>query len=469
MKTKGTLSLVILFCLGGAAIAGLPEQADPKRLETWVADLSAPSMGGRLTGSPSGKAAEAYVEDAMRATGLEVRTQEVRFPLWEVLPGASLTLLGQGDAKPHAYAYLDEYREVDYSGSGDVTGDLVFAGFGLQTATVDSYAGVDVKGKVAVILSGKPEGVEAEDARVDRKLDTASRKGAAAVVFIPQGKMGERVEEKGDEAEVQATDLKRDFHPELYHADLPAVFLRRKAAETLLGMAPEAAARAPAARALGKRVHLVLQSRLCREAVSRNVFGILRGSDPALAEEVILVGAHYDHLGAGADGRIFFGAADNASGTAVVLEAATAFARSGVKPKRTLVFALWCAEEQGLYGSTHYVTKEPLFPLARTRMMIQLDYLDDQYGPCISNPDDNPVFVSFVGKAFEEKKLIPLKLGGQCASDDCPFLAAKVPAYRFIAYGDHHHRSTDTAENLSLTMLKNTADLVVAGLRNAAY
>lgn len=331
---KGTLSLVILLCLGGAAVAGLPEQADPKRLETFVADLSAPGMNGRLTGAPSGRTAETYVEDAMRATGLEVRTQEVRFPLWEVLP---------------------------------------------------------------------------------------------------------------------------------------AVFLRRKAAEALLEMAPEAAAKAPAARALGKRVHLVLRSRLYPEAVSRNVFGILRGSDPALAEEVILVGAHYDHLGVGADGRIFYGAADNASGTAVVLEAATAFAKSGVKPKRTVVFALWCAEEQGLYGSTHYVTKAPLFPLEKTRMMIQLDYLDDQYGPCISNPDENPVFVSFVGKAFEEKKLIPLKLGGQCASDDCPFLAAKVPAYRFIAYGDHHHRTTDTAENLSLTMLRNTADLVVAGLRNAAF
>lgn len=466
---KGISFLVVLVSLAGAACAALPDQADPKRLETVVADLSAPAMAGRLTGSPSGKAAEKYVEDAMRATGLEVRTQEVRFPLWEVLPGATLSLLGSGDEKPRDFNYLDEYREVDYSGAGDVTGELVFVGFGIRTPTQDSYAGVDVKGKIAVILSGMPEGVQPEDARVDRKLDTAARNGALAVVFIPQGKMGERVEEKGEEAEVQATDLKRDFHPELYHEDLPAVFLHRKAAESVLGAVPEELAKSPAARTLGKRVHLVLRSRLYREVVSRNVFGILRGTDPALGEDVILIGAHYDHLGSGADGRIFHGAADNASGTAVVLEAAAAFARAGVKPKRTVVFALWCGEEQGLYGSTHYVTKDPLFPLAKTRMMIQIDYLDDQYGPCISNPDENPVFVSFVGKAFEEKKLIPLKLNGQCASDDCPFLAAKVPAYRFIAYGDHHHRSTDTAENLSLTMLKNTADLVIAGLRNAAF
>jgi Zn-dependent M28 family amino/carboxypeptidase len=188
-----------------------------------------------------------------------------------------------------------------------------------------------------------------------------------------------------------------------------------------------------------------------------------------VAGQAIVIGAHYDHIGMGGDGRVFPGAADNASGTAVVLEAARAFATCGQKPKRTVVFALWCGEEQGLYGSKHYVEKDPVVPLDSTRLMIQVDYLDDQNGPCISNVTDDEMVQRFIGAAVKENRVIVLDTKGQCASDDCSFLERKIPACRFIAQGEHHHKDVDTAANLSRQMLKETADLVIEGIRNTAF
>lgn len=452
-----------------AAVPGLPREIRTDRVMKWAAELSAPAMKGRLTGAPSGRLCEAYVEAAMRALPLEVRTQEVRFPLYELLAPIGLSQLDEKGGTQRTFGYITEFREVDFSGSGKVTGELVFVGFGIDEAGISPYERVDVKGRIAVILTGGPQGVKPEQVRMDKKLDAAHRRGAVGGIFVPTGRMAEAIEQRGPEAKMWALDLKREFHPELYHADLPALFLHRKAAQELLGTAPEELAKAPEPKALGRRVNLELQGRVDREAKSRNVFGILRGSDPRLAQEAILVGAHYDHIGVGGDGRIFHGAADNASGTSLVLEAAQALATSGLKPRRTVIFALWCAEEQGLFGSRHYVEKEPLHPLKDTKLMIQLDSLGEKKGPGLSNVDQDPLVQAFVGRSIAEGRLHPLDWGGKGASDDVPFREKGVSAYRFIAYGENHHQTGDTAERLNPEMLKKTGDILLQGLGAVAF
>ncbi len=113
----------------------------------------------------------------------------------------------------------------------------------------------------------------------------------------------------------------------------------------------------------------------------RNVLALLRGSDPQHGEEVVIVAAHYDHVGYGTSqtsngpiGYIHNGADDNASGTAAVLEIAEAFLKSPTPPRRTILFAFWDAEEIGLLGSKHWVS-QPTVPLARVRMMFNLDMI----------------------------------------------------------------------------------------------
>ncbi|MBI5511382.1 MAG: M20/M25/M40 family metallo-hydrolase [Deltaproteobacteria bacterium] len=452
-----------------------PTAASLDALTTSVRELSADAMLGRLTGSASGALAETYVYDKLAATGIEMTTQEVPFPLFEVEGPASLQLVDADGAALQDFAYIDEFREVDFSGSGAVSAGLVFAGFGLVYGNTDPYAGLDVSGKVVLLLSGVPAGQgldETVDGRIDKKLDLAHQHGAAGVIFALSGFYAEADLEKPKEVELAALDEYADIHPELLHAEMPAALVHLGATEKLVGKSVGELETDPSGFDSGRKVRLEIHGTTHAQATCNNVFGILRGEDPTLADQVILVGAHYDHLGVGADGRIFHGAGDNGSGTAVVLEAARAIMASGVKPKRTVVFALWCAEEQGLRGSLwygHYGT--PLFPLRKTALMIQVDYLAEEDGPYITNLDDKAVIQTFLG---DEQRAVEMPIrgidwGGECASDDCVFLWKGVPAYRFIAYGAYHHMTEDTFEHLNMSMVRRVGDVVIRGIGNVAY
>jgi Zn-dependent M28 family amino/carboxypeptidase len=108
-----------------------------------------------------------------------------------------------------------------------------------------------------------------------------------------------------------------------------------------------------------------------------NVLGMIEGSDPELKKEVVVLGAHMDHLGH-FDNYIYNGADDNGSGSVGVLTAARAFAANPVKPKRSVLFALWTGEEKGLYGSRYYV-EHPVFPMDKTAMYFNMDMISRAY------------------------------------------------------------------------------------------
>lgn len=442
------------------------KRADESNLRKLVSELSAPEMYGRLTGSEKGTFAEKYVETKMFETGLKVLTQTVAFPLYEIKSPISLEMMKGEKTK---FEYLKDFREIDYTGSGKLSAEAVFVGYGLEYPGYSSYKSLDVKGKIVVILTGKPDSVNQEFARIDKKIDLAYLKGARGAILIPTGKMAVSIEQRGLEAEMFATDLKRQFCAEFYHPEFPAIFLHKSAAEKILGNQLEAFVNNPLSKSLNLTIKLEVNSEVNVSAISRNIIGILEGSDEKLSQEVIIIGAHYDHLGAGGDGKIFYGASDNASGTAAVLEAARFLSTYSVKPKRTIVFALWCAEEQGLHGSNFYVNKNPLFPLENTRLMIQLDCFNGDQIPYLTNVNENELIQRFAGEAIRNNKIEPWPLGGQCASDDCAFLAKGIPAYRFGANGHNHHQITDTYENLNLIQVYNITNIIIDGLLKTAY
>jgi Zn-dependent M28 family amino/carboxypeptidase len=208
------------------------------------------------------------------------------------------------------------------------------------------------------------------------------------------------------------------------------------------------------------------------EKVSRsahNVIAVLPGADPRLREEVIVVGAHYDHLGLGghgsrdsaAEGRIHYGADDNASGTAVLMALAAGMSRLAEKPPRTILFAAFAGEELGLYGSRHFVAHPPV-PLSAVKTMINLDM--------VGRMRDNQVTVSGAGSAKELQALIeetarsvgitarisPRNTGG---SDHTPFRQIGIPALHFhTGLHEDYHRPTDVWEKLNVEgMVKITA------------
>ncbi|MEK7878386.1 MAG: M28 family peptidase, partial [candidate division NC10 bacterium] len=241
---------------------------------------------------------------------------------------------------------------------------------------------------------------------------------------------------------------------------IPAVHVTRAVADALLAPSGKRLADLQQAidRGLGPQSFLPggtarLEVGLIRErGTAQNVVGILRGTDPKLSDEAIVIGAHYDHLGRGNDahGRIYPGADDNASGTAGLMALARALVTAGGLP-RTAIFAAFAGEEMGLLGSSHYV-KQPPVPLERTVFMLNMDMIGRLRG--------GRLYVSGVESGAELRALVKesatglpldLRLRGDPfgPSDHSPFYSRELPVL-LLTTGVHadYHKPTDSWEKI---------------------
>jgi len=201
----------------------------------------------------------------------------------------------------------------------------------------------------------------------------------------------------------------------------------------------------------------------------RNILGLMPGSDPQLADEVIVVGAHYDHVGYGTSqnsfgptGYIHNGADDNASGTAALLELAEALAEMG-PPRRSILFALWDAEEKGLLGSRHWVAY-PTVPLNKVRLMVNMDMVgrlrDNRLE--ISGSRTSWGLRSLVARHNDQGLEIDFTWAIEDNSDHYPFFARSI-AYLMPHTGLHpdYHRPSDDAEKLNFEGIQKTTRLLL--------
>jgi Zn-dependent M28 family amino/carboxypeptidase len=215
-----------------------------------------------------------------------------------------------------------------------------------------------------------------------------------------------------------------------------------------------------------------------RRGTSYNVLGLVEGSDPALKSETIVFSAHYDHDGAW-DGNIFHGADDNGSGTVGVVELARAFAASPQKPKRSLLFAIFAAEERGLLGSHYYVSHPPR-PLETTRAVINFDMIGRNEAPSrqteglmdiapdtsnelnligtINCPDYRAAVEranEYVGLRLNDKWDRDAALNIFQRSDQFPFALHDIPAiWWFTGFHPDYHQTTDTVEKINFTKME---------------
>ncbi len=383
---------------------------------------------------------------------------------------------------------------------GTISAPAVFAGYGIREPDLghDDYKGLDVRGKIVVVRRGTPEGDawnaaalrgrydpgDADD-RWEAKRETAEALGALALVGLEGDGFAARLAER--DAVLTTWWLPAD----VASAPIPVVRVSPLAAAALLG-ADSAAAPAAAARPLPGVTVTLRTTGTERAVVSRNVVGLLAGSDPALREEAVVIGAHVDHLGRAGD-TIFPGADDNSSGTAALLEIARAFAALPERPKRTVIFAFWTGEEEGKFGSGYWV-RHPGWPLARTRAYVNLDmighpWLREEIEKLVSDArlPDGAAFLAAVKTAdFAEPGLpadapeleaalrwagpvsgMALHLdrtdGTHGGSDYRDFARARVPFLRFFGnFFPAYHEPGDTAETLDPAQVQRMARLVFA-------
>ncbi|MCU0877397.1 MAG: M20/M25/M40 family metallo-hydrolase [Pirellulaceae bacterium] len=525
--------------------------ASESRLRDTVTYLASDELEGRGVGTAGlDKAAEHLAEEFTNLglkTDLFDGTPFQKFTLnlaAEMGPAEQNRLTLVGPKGETVLKLGTDFNPLAAGGSGAFEAPLVFAGYGIaaddlkqngEAFKYDDYAGLDVKGKVVVVIRKEPQQKDAkspfnglqntEHATFVRKIAVAADRGAAGLIIVNDGvevatKRADDVKLLGDvlgklaglkeslaqaPADKQAAEASeiRKFAEQAAEiatrlagaADqplpfdqaggesrtkLPVLFATRSAIDAVLkaaGLADLAtveqqidedlkprSAEIPGFKAIG-------EANLVRKEVEvKNVIAVLEGEGP-LADETIVVGAHYDHLGQGGMGSlapwtsaIHNGADDNASGTATLVEVAHRLATSGQKPKRRIVFMAFTGEERGLLGSAHYV-RNPRFALEKTIAMFNLDM--------VGRLKDEKLAVYGTGTAQEFEPLVDALAGkygftvskhpgGFGPSDHSSFYGKKIPVLHLFT-GTHpdYHRPSDDSDKLNIEGMRRITDMLV--------
>jgi hypothetical protein len=401
-----------------------------------------------------------------------------------------------------------DYTPLAIGGSALLDLPLVFVGYGITApaAHYDDYAGLDVAGKAVIVLRHEPR-ESLSDAQSDglkkigqtlfrHKASNAYEHGAAAVIFAnDKSETLKRLGRENDGNETVRRPGREDaLLPFLFagttrtHADLPVLTCRRAVIDRILAVAAGATlakleddidrSLAPASRELdGWRIRGRTDIREVPCAV-KNVVALWPGLGPN-ADETIVIGAHYDHLGLGAripgtkEREIYHGADDNASGVAGVLEIAHTLLARPPAPHRRVLFITFTGEERGFFGSSYYVN-HPLFPLERTVAMLNLDMIgrlrDDKV--TVNSVGTGTGFAELLDRANSSYALRLTKVAGASGrSDQASFYAKRVPNLHFFT-GKHpdYHRPTDVFAGLNVAGMRRVAEYiadVAAGLAEA--
>jgi Zn-dependent M28 family amino/carboxypeptidase len=311
------------------------------------------------------------------------------------------------------------------AGAEEMTGEMVFVGYGLQDPSqgIDDYAGLDLNGKYAVVLSGAPDGMNSEIAahlaRVT-KATGAEAAGAIGVITIRTLKEAERLpwDKYASRARLpRRLVLDPNGQPLGDGAGLKVrAAIDDAAATALFANAPMdfAAVRAAAAKGMVKGFPLpgrftVRRATSVERISSPNVLALLPGTDKALANEIVVISGHSDHVGmkVGAkpgEDAIYNGAMDNAAGTATLLEAATALVKA--PPKRTVLFLATTAEESGLLGAD-YFSRFPTVDVKRIVADVNIDMpiLTCDFGDVVAFGGERSTIGTLVAQAAKAEKL----------------------------------------------------------------
>ncbi|MGE5850845.1 MAG: M28 family peptidase [Candidatus Methylomirabilota bacterium] len=460
-----------------------------------VKTLAAPEMAGRASGSPGMERAARYIASEFQQVGLQpVGDPGSYFQTFDVVTGIRLgdgnRLRFQRGERVEEYQVGRDFTPFSFSDSGEIQGEVVFAGYGITAPELqyDDYAGLDVTGKIVLLLSGEPRERDPNSpfrrpeayryTEVRYKVLNAREHGARGVILV-------------------TNPLAHSDEPERLFAirgitsvsqsGILAVNALRIVSETILAGAGRSLREVQEAidRDLKPQsfpvpgVRVEIEVRLIHErGKAWNVIGVLRGGDPALQNQAVVVGAHYDHLGLGGEtslapsryGEIHPGADDNASGVAGVIGLARTLAASA-GARRSVIFVAFAGEEMGLLGSSQYVRAPPL-PLERTVAILNMDMIGRL------REDRLYVFGVDTGKEFREAleaanrdTALELRFSGDGygPSDHTPFYAKDRPVLFFFT-GPHqdYHRPSDTPDKINAPGVERVLRLIAGVLREVA-
>jgi Zn-dependent M28 family amino/carboxypeptidase len=466
VRTAIAASLALAFSAHAARPAStassaiVPAVVQEAPLRAHLAFLSSDALEGRGTGQRGGEVTVTYLETQAMAAGLLPANQgsyrqSVRIAGVKAQPQESSVALVAG-GKPLAFSFAKDWvwAPGDAKAVHEMDSELLFVGYGINAPEEggwDDYKGLDVKGKVLVMLVNDPAPTSAEPARFNGKgltyygrwtykFEEAARRGAAGVLLIhtdASASYGWSVVQNSWTAErFQLADADLGTGMQGWMTDAAARALFSAAGQDLDQLRAAAEDKSFKPVPLNARVQGQTKAAV-RTLEQFNVAGIVPGTDPKLKDELVIYSAHWDHLGMQGDpakgDTIFNGAVDNASGSAGLL----AMAQQAVRhpAKRSQMFLWVAAEEQGLLGSAAYAAR-PLWPLDKTAAALNLDSLNfvGAVKDVSVQGSERSTLGAAAASAAKAMKLTvaaaqPDLSGGYFRSDHFSFAKAGVPAF----------------------------------------
>ena len=462
--------------------------------------LAADDMEGRETGEPGQKRAAAYLKGEFQRLGLPAIGEDNGYfqtILFSRQKWSNVALTVDGEKRRHLWEYATAPSQNASRAAVDIN-EITFLGYGIDTDKYSDYreAG-EVRGKHILIFAGEPKNKDGDflvngsnkpsnwGTSTEMKLKKAKEMGVETVFIIdPEFKANVPNIRK----ETLDGRMKMAEQTEAQRSTANVVYLTPQLARTIMGKKAKKVIKSR--KKLEKSGKLkpvtfpvnvtLTQEKSVKELVGENVLGFVEGRDPQLKDEVLVVSAHYDHVGMRGD-NVFNGADDNGSGTSTVLEIAEAFVeakKQGKGPRRSILFLLVSGEEKGLLGSEYYAS-HPIFPLEQTIADINVDmvgrvddeHLDDPYYIYVIGSDRLSTELHDINERMN-KKYTDLELDYTYNAEDDPnryyyrsdhynFAVNGIPSI-FFFNGTHadYHQASDTVEKINFEKMERIGRLV---------
>jgi hypothetical protein len=488
-------------------------RADGNKAKSYIEYLASDQLEGRQTLTPGYQKAAEWVAARFKEWGLKPCGDGGTSYFQKVPIGRPVTV-NTGVPLLNVGTRIFSFDDADFTVNSlstaktAVKADVIFAGYGISLPAkgLDEYAGLNVQGKIVLVLKGNPDsfsqprgfftetagktpspiGLTPEEVTDNAKIKTALDKGAAAILLYspdPAPLGGVMFFGPGGQQQTSTLEIKRNFLVfEITERIFRTIVKRdprkstREFGQELNTIRWEIRNKKPKSKSLGTVVALKGYDDIKKySGDAPNVIGKIEGTDPILKNQYIVIGGHLDHLGARGT-VVYNGADDDASGVATAMEVARVLSQGGFKPKRTIVFAGWCGEEMGLLGSNHFGTKPPA---GITMDQVVANFNCDMVG--LGDMLDAPGALNFpeiwekVIKRNQDPDVIAAvkpSTGGPGGSDHSTFITKGIVSMALMTSGGgghpDYHDSGDDAFKIEPEMMRKTAQFVVQGTMNLA-
>ncbi len=459
-----------------------------KDLRPLVWFLSSSELEGRKSGERGGDITAKFVATHFAKSGLEPvsgnKTMLQKFSFHESSHSNATTLTIVENNEETRYSFLQDFIvTANLPDEFNIDIELVFAkhAYAEEEINYDDFKGIDIKDKYVLAFTSLPKNANNKPSSpiqvfrsIKKRKKIAEEKGAKGIIFIDDSFVNQGIKYFKDQLLAPKAWMEKPefvFNEIIINdkmgekifsaAGLELNKIREKLSEESLDEELDFS---------GVKINFDLKLKSGMKEGS-NVVGYFEGSDPELKNEVVVIGAHYDHLGVGESGVIFHGADDNASGTSGIMEVAEAFTVNEYKPKRSLLFIAFGAEELGLIGSKYY-TNNPLLPLENTYTMINIDMIGrnalDTVQAIGSNFHSNrlhelseeaanrtDIYFDYSENSVEHPERTYFR------SDQINFAKKDIPVVYYTS-GDHkdYHRPSDTFEKINFEKIQKVSRLV---------